>query len=1792
VEVDYSGFRHAYGGDYGSRLTVVRLPDLAAVPARNDARTATVTAELTDGLYAVAAAPSGSAGSFQPTSLAPSATWQVGLQSGDFTWSYPVAMPPMPGPVPEVTLSYSSGAVDGRVASTNNQASWVGEGFDFQPGFIERSYQVCGKDGQVGSEDLCWVSDNATVMLPGLTSELVRDDTTGTWRAERDSGWRVERLTGASNGDDNGEYWRLTAPAGTQYFFGRHRLPEWQAGNPETNSTWTVPVFGNQTGEPCHAATFAASSCQQAYRWNLDFVIDRHNDVNSYFYERETNFYAQNRATGTSYVRGGYPTRIDYGQRVGTVYTAAAPGRVVFTTADRCLAGSACVQSQPQDWPDVPWDEWCAGASCPVPSPTFWSTKRLAQITTQTFTGLAYQDVDSWALAHEYPVPEGDTTATPSLWLNSIVHIGRSGGNALTLPAVSFDGAVLANRVDAPDQWEAMYKRRLRQIYTESGGQISVSYDNQQCSRAALPQPDANQARCFPVFWGTNTTEDWFAKYVVTEVTETDRVGGNAAKVTSYEYVMNGAGWHHDDAELVPDARKSWGQFRGFQLVRVRTGGAGVPKTLTENVFLRGMNGDVNKTGAPDAVTVDGVVDKPAWRGFTRMATVYDGDGGPQVSTTTSEPAQIGVATARRLRGSSGWLEAYVTDVAWRREVTALAGGATRTNEVSYTYDPNFGTVSQISDKGDLATPADDTCTDITYARNLTDWLVNTVARELTSGVACGTTPSYPADLVADRRTSYDGLAWNAAPTAGDVTRVEEAGSYTTTPVYVTTRRSVVDGHGRTVQRFDASGQLTTTAYTPALGGPLTRTVVTDAKGFATTTNSDARGNTTSTVDANGGTTTMAYDGLGRLVRVWLPGRATTQTPNTEYVYVVRDDGPSVVTTRRLITGSTVVVSYELFDGLLRSRQTQQSAPGGGRIVTDTVYDSHGWVDVKTSPRTDPGSPGTALLALPAPTGVVAETSYGYDGTGRTTAEIFLANGVEKWRTRTSYGGNSTSVDPPEGGTATTTLVDARGRTVELRQYHGGAPTGDYDATRYTYTKAGDLATVTDPAGNSWQYTYDLRRRRITTQAPDTAATTFTYDDEGRLLSTTDGRGLTLAYTYDELDRKTGLYAGSTSGAKLAEWTYDTATGGKGRPAASTRFSGGNAYTDAVTAYDGRGRETARTVTIPAAEGALAGSYTTMTAYNEADQVATAVQPAGGGLAAENLSYGYDSLGRLATLRSAAATYVAATSYTSLGEADVYTFGAPGAQLTRDLSYEDDTRRLSGVVTAAGATELSRTAYSYDPAGSVVRAADLTVGDIQCFRHDHLRRLVDAWTPGAGDCQATPGTAALGGPAPYWHSYTYDVVGNRRTEVRHATGGDLVRTYGYPAAGAAQPHTLRTVAASGPGAGPAESYAYDAAGNTTGRTIGTAAQSLTWDAEGRLATATAAGASTSFVYDADGDRLLRRDPTATTLYLGDTELRLSAGVVAGTRYYRFGDTVVAVRSGGGLTWLASDQDGTTGLAVAATTGTLTRRYDLPFGGPRGAQPALWPGERGFVGGTIDDSTGMVHLGAREYDSVTGRFVSVDPVVDPEDPQQLEGYAYANNSPITFSDPDGRLVKVVDSVSMSLVTDSVSMSSSRSLGVLVIEPIYVYGDQLDDAGCVCGTYKPFPQTQPPFGSLVVSGPPSMKPCGGWSQCLPWRPGESGNNAILSTMSTMSSQSTAPQTQSTSPSYARPAWWPWYHKAPWSRPGPGRHSHDVCAQVSPSPCGSGHWSHHRYHHTWWHYPRWHRPDPPVTPASRRW
>ncbi|MEO3885198.1 RHS repeat-associated core domain-containing protein [Nonomuraea sp. B5E05] len=1671
VELDYSRLTSAYGGSFGSRLRLVRLPACALttpddaacrtgmeLEARNDTKRQVISADVSltaapadaagQAVIAAVAGASGEAGDYGAARLAPSATWAASAQSGDFTWSYPMRVPPVPGSLaPEVAISYSSGSLDGRTSGTNNQSSWVGEGFDLWPGHIQRGYKSCADDGAPKDEwgtppgDQCWGHDNATIAWNGRAGELI-PAADGTWRLKDDDGTRIERLkdTGTGNGDNDGEFWKVTDTDGVQYYFGRNRLPGWSSGKPETRSAWTVPVFGDDDGEPCHGSSFAASWCRQAYQWNLDYVVDPRGNAITYHYAQESNRYARNLkpADGTSYVRGGWLERIEYGRRSGTLYTAPAPARVVFGVSERCLPGDgsdcaeAAIETGPDRWADVPWDLNCAsGAECEgthgTSAPTFWSRKRLTTVTTQVLTAGGHQDVDSWTIGHRW----GEADIDRALLVQSITHTGHAASPAVTMPPVTFNHVQLPNRLDEQgDDIAPFVKYRVGAIYDESGGQLEIAYSDTDCARDDLPRPETNTRRCFPVKWTppgyADPITDWFHKYVVTQVAQIDRTGGAPDMLTSYEY-LDGAAWHFDDDDgLTKEKNKTWSQWRGYGRLRVTTGGRDGMRSQTEHRYLRGMNGDrLTASGGKKQVSVpDGEggthVDHEALAGFELAATEFDRPDGTAEVKTVNTPWRH--QTASRTR-SWGTTTANLTGVAHSRTWTAVDGGGWRQTETATTYETTAGLVTRLDDKGDMSTKADDRCVRTTYAQNKAAWLLDFPSRVETVSVDCSATPDRGRHVVEDSRSSYDGGGHGAAPTKGLLTRVEEITAHDgTTASYTPKEVSTYDSYGRELTSADALGNLTTTSYTDT-AGLTTQVRVTGPPaepGDATTAQTTVRhlspafGLPTAEIDPGGGRTDVVYDALGRTAEIWLPDnpRDAGTSPSQRFSYRIAEGEIVAVGTRRVTAGGGLSApSYELLDGLLRTRQAQEPGPDGGRLISDKLYDARGNVTREHQPYYSTGAPGERLFD-PDEGNVETQVAYEHDGRNRVTVErLLVGNGDvrEKWRTVTTYSGGRVSVDPPAGETPVTTLTDARDQVVELRRHHGDTPSGSYDKTVYTYTPRGDRATVTDPAGNTWSYHYDLRGRQIRSDDPDRGTTRNTYDDLGRLTSVTDARGEKLFHAYDVLGRKVSTRVGSPEGPVVASWTYDTVR--KGLPTGSTRIVDGRAYTRAVNAYDAMGRAIRETVTIPAGETGLAGSYTFDTRYKRDGTLQSTAFPAAGGLPAETVVHSYDEL-RRPTTTSGLTTYVTRSAYTLTGGPEQYELSTGGKKTWSSYAYEYGTRRLESSRTdREGAGQADRNArYSYDDAGNVLRISD-GGADTQCFAYDHLRRLTEAWAQGAETCADGPGTAVLGGVAPYWQSFSYDVSGNRAKEVQHGVGGaaDTVRTYAHPEAGQPRPHAVTSVTQTGAAGDREETYAYDATGNSTARDVAGPGRRLEWTAEGLLAKVATGDQVTSFVYDADGDRLIRREPGASTLYLPGMEVRAHPDGVEATRYYTHGGATVAVRQTTGVHFLATDHNGTGEIAIDAATAQVTQRRYTPFGALRGQPAGSWPGERGFVGGTGDSSIGMVRLGAREYDPALGGFISVDPIIDFQDPEQMNGYAYADNSPITFADPDGRLI---------------------------------------------------------------------------------------------------------------------------------------------------------------------------------------
>ncbi|CAM5541538.1 Sugar-binding protein OS=Streptomyces microflavus OX=1919 GN=G3I39_18555 PE=4 SV=1 [Streptomyces microflavus] len=109
-------------------------------------RPAALRAAASSGSRVVGALDTGAsaAGNYTATPLLSSGSWSAGSSSGAFTYSYQVQTPETGGSLtPQIGLNYSSQGVDGRTSATNNQASWIGDGWEYGAGAITRTYAGC-----------------------------------------------------------------------------------------------------------------------------------------------------------------------------------------------------------------------------------------------------------------------------------------------------------------------------------------------------------------------------------------------------------------------------------------------------------------------------------------------------------------------------------------------------------------------------------------------------------------------------------------------------------------------------------------------------------------------------------------------------------------------------------------------------------------------------------------------------------------------------------------------------------------------------------------------------------------------------------------------------------------------------------------------------------------------------------------------------------------------------------------------------------------------------------------------------------------------------------------------------------------------------------------------------------------------------------------------------------------------------------------------------------------------------------------------------------------------------------------------------------------------------------------------------------------------------------------------------------------------------------------------------------------------------------------------------------------
>lgn len=146
-----------------------------------------------------------------------------------------------------------------------------------------------------------------------------------------------------------------------------------------------------------------------------------------------------------------------------------------------------------------------------------------------------------------------------------------------------------------------------------------------------------------------------------------------------------------------------------------------------------------------------------------------------------------------------------------------------------------------------------------------------------------------------------------------------------------------------------------------------------------------------------------------------------------------------------------------------------------------------------------------------------------------------------------------------------------------------------------------------------------------------------------------------------------------------------------------------------------------------------------------------------------------------------------------------------------------------------------------------------------------------------------------------------------------------------------------------------------------------------------------------------------------------------------------------------VTYFHNDIAGTPQAATDSVGNLLWKENYRPYGERLIKAPASAGNKEWFTGKPQDPLTGLVYMGARYYDPMVGRFMGSDPVGFQEDNlQSFNRYAYANNNPYRYVDPDGRHPLLVLAVVGLFMIDFHHAATSN-------EPFFGVGSGVAQAG---------------------------------------------------------------------------------------------------------------------------------------------
>jgi RHS repeat-associated protein len=331
------------------------------------------------------------------------------------------------------------------------------------------------------------------------------------------------------------------------------------------------------------------------------------------------------------------------------------------------------------------------------------------------------------------------------------------------------------------------------------------------------------------------------------------------------------------------------------------------------------------------------------------------------------------------------------------------------------------------------------------------------------------------------------------------------------------------------------------------------------------------------------------------------------------------------------------------------------------------------------------------------------------------------------------------------------------------------------------------------------------------------------------------------------------------------------------------------------------------------------------------------------------------------------------------------------------------------------------TTYAYDPASNVATATYPNGSQMQ-FQYDALNRVsglasqVSGYSYQRNAVGNLTGALELNGRAVNWNydginrltsesisadpstengnlSYGLDPVGNRLT-ISSSLNGVSSGTYSFNLDDEIN------------------SESYDLNGNTTA----TGGKAFTYNSQNQLVSMN--GGALAILYDGDGNRVGKSVNGVPTWYLVDdlnptgypqvVEELSGSGV---DRQYTYGLQRISEIQILNNAWTPSfyGYDGGGNVRyLENAAGAVTDTYEYDSYGNQTYRSGSTPNNYMYRGEQFDSDLGLYYLRARYYNTMTGRFVSMDPENGiPTDPNTLHKYDYAGGDPVNAIDPSGR-----------------------------------------------------------------------------------------------------------------------------------------------------------------------------------------